>query len=836
MQAQAAQEGAQPATGTSEPHASRLPRQRRLRDPVARGAPRRRPRGRRRSSPSPTGRRAAAAPWRRRRSSPWPQRARPARPPAATRPRARGVEALCARWPRAAGRRRLRPDPARSRDRHPAARHRQRARLAAARATAARRRSSGPSRAARRETGVTTMLIDEGLDTGPTPARPRDADRRRGDGRPSWSARLARLGAEVLVETLARPGCAAALRPAPQDHARATLAPILRRRTGASTGARVRDRDRAPRSRLPPLARHDDVARRAARSSCCGRARTRPARAAAGHGRSRVDRDALVVACGDGTTPAPARGAAREPAAHAARPPSPPARASSPARASTSRRPMPTPRDGSPSGSCSSRSRPARTLAERLAAPDADALDPRERAFLHELVLGTLRRRGDARPCAGRAPRSAARRGSTRPCSPPCASAPTRSCTCASPTAPPCRSRSSWRARRRPARPGFVNAVLRRLARGRRPAAARPRARPARLAHDRGLAARAGWPSAGSRDWAPTAPSPARARSSTRRRVVFRLNPRVPDALDRVRAAGTSCRARWRCPARGEASRRAATRARSPRASSTSRTRARSWWRHLAAVRAGRVLDACAAPGGKATLLADAGGAAVRVVAGEASRTRLRDAWPTLAARWGAPNVRVLGADALRPPFATAFDAVLLDAPCSGSARSGATPTSAGARAPADLERQAQRQRELLAALSRPLVAPGGRLVYATCSSSPRRTRTSSRRSCPRTRSFRSSRCRPGRARFADGHFARTRPERDGGDAFFAAVLRRGLRRLSRVLCGSLTVRFGECAARPSAELSIKRFAILLFKYGLLAVALLVTAGPQRAHRPCGSC
>ena len=34
------------------------------------------------------------------------------------------------------------------------------------------------------------------------------------------------------------------------------------------------------------------------------------------------------------------------------------------------------------------------TLDDRLAQPDAEALDPRERAFLHELLLGSLRRRG----------------------------------------------------------------------------------------------------------------------------------------------------------------------------------------------------------------------------------------------------------------------------------------------------------------------------------------------------------------------------------------------------------------------------------------------------------
>src|SRR5262249_19541159 len=83
----------------------------------------------------------------------------------------------------------------------------------------------------------------------------------------------------------------------------------------------------------------------------------------------------------------------------------------------------------------------------------------------------------------------------------------------------------------------------------------------------------------------------------------------------------------------------------------------------LAATR-GRILDACAAPGGQSLLLADAVGAG-RVVAAEVSPRRLR----TLAALrdvWGATALDVLRADAARPPFRAGFDAVLLDAPCSG--------------------------------------------------------------------------------------------------------------------------------------------------------------------------
>ena len=80
------------------------------------------------------------------------------------------------------------------------------------------------------ETGVTTMLIDEGLDTGPTllaRSTPIGPDETAAELEP----RLARLGAELLLETV-RGLEAGTLRPVPQDHGRATLAPILKKEDG----------------------------------------------------------------------------------------------------------------------------------------------------------------------------------------------------------------------------------------------------------------------------------------------------------------------------------------------------------------------------------------------------------------------------------------------------------------------------------------------------------------------------------------------------------------------------------------------------------------------------
>ncbi len=78
------------------------------------------------------------------------------------------------------------------------------------------------------ETGVTTMLMDEGLDTGPTFLQRRTRIGPQ-ETAPQLLERLSHDGAELLGETLARLG---GLEPRPQDGAGATLAPILKREDG----------------------------------------------------------------------------------------------------------------------------------------------------------------------------------------------------------------------------------------------------------------------------------------------------------------------------------------------------------------------------------------------------------------------------------------------------------------------------------------------------------------------------------------------------------------------------------------------------------------------------
>jgi 16S rRNA (cytosine967-C5)-methyltransferase len=133
-----------------------------------------------------------------------------------------------------------------------------------------------------------------------------------------------------------------------------------------------------------------------------------------------------------------------------------------------------------------------------------------------------------------------------------------------------------------------------------------------------------------------------------------------------------------------------------------------------AAVEAGRgdlVLDACAAPGGKATAVASVG---ADVVAGDVRSGRARRLAAN-AARLGAERVLTMVADATRPAFrAAAFDAVLIDAPCSGLGALRRRPDARWRIRPADVDRLAALQERMLRAAA-PLVRSGGRLLYSVC-------------------------------------------------------------------------------------------------------------------------
>jgi 16S rRNA (cytosine967-C5)-methyltransferase len=132
-----------------------------------------------------------------------------------------------------------------------------------------------------------------------------------------------------------------------------------------------------------------------------------------------------------------------------------------------------------------------------------------------------------------------------------------------------------------------------------------------------------------------------------------------------------------------------------------------------------RVLDACAAPGGKAAHLLERD-PSLRLIALDIDARRLRRTEETLR-RVGAgdtANVELKAADATDLGAwwdGTPLDAVLIDAPCSATGIVRRQPDILLHRKPADIDALVDTQARLLDALW-PVLAPGGVLVYATCS------------------------------------------------------------------------------------------------------------------------
>jgi 16S rRNA (cytosine967-C5)-methyltransferase len=131
-----------------------------------------------------------------------------------------------------------------------------------------------------------------------------------------------------------------------------------------------------------------------------------------------------------------------------------------------------------------------------------------------------------------------------------------------------------------------------------------------------------------------------------------------------------------------------------------------------------RIWDCCAAPGGKTLVLA-ARHPSAQILATDVSPSRLKALTHRLERDPSATNVRTLESDATAlPASAGDFDLILCDVPCSGTGTLARNPEIRHHLRPSDLARQAERQRALLAAaLSR--LAPGGNLLYSTCSLEP---------------------------------------------------------------------------------------------------------------------
>jgi 16S rRNA (cytosine967-C5)-methyltransferase len=193
-----------------------------------------------------------------------------------------------------------------------------------------------------------------------------------------------------------------------------------------------------------------------------------------------------------------------------------------------------------------------------------------------------------------------------------------------------------------------------------------------------------------------------------------------------------------------------------------------------------RVLDLCAAPGLKAGQLAQMLGQGI-LVACDLSASRLRTLAKLLPAQLP-PEVRLLliRLDATQPlPFGIRFDRILLDVPCSGTGTLSRNPEIKWRLQARDFARLAEAQGRMLRQALK-VLAPGGRLIYATCSLEPEENEQVVEKVLEEVQGYRTltraelAREFPAQAPLFDscGYF-RTRPDLHRTDGFFAAVITR---------------------------------------------------------------
>lgn len=204
--------------------------------------------------------------------------------------------------------------------------------------------------------------------------------------------------------------------------------------------------------------------------------------------------------------------------------------------------------------------------------------------------------------------------------------------------------------------------------------------------------------------------------------------------------------------------------------------------------RGARILDCCAAPGGKILAIADCNPDA-HVVAVELHSHRARllqrlvnGEKPSFAAR--AQPVQIVAADARNLPFAGEFDRVLADVPCSGTGTLARNPEIKWRLKFDDLADLHSRQLSILRS-SMEQVARGGRLIYSTCSLEKEENEDVVERALAEDSSFRVIDCRseldrlkaageltwPDLSSLRCGRYLRTLPGVHPCDGFFAAIL-----------------------------------------------------------------
>ncbi len=191
--------------------------------------------------------------------------------------------------------------------------------------------------------------------------------------------------------------------------------------------------------------------------------------------------------------------------------------------------------------------------------------------------------------------------------------------------------------------------------------------------------------------------------------------------------------------------------------------RSAQWVAPLLAPQPGdRILDACAAPGGKATHLAELIGDVGEIWAVDRSAGRLKRVAMN-ASRLGCGCIKAMAANAAdllerQPDWLGSFQRILLDVPCSGLGTLSRHPDARWRVTAETVEELLPLQARLLDAML-PLLAPGGRLVYATCTIHPAEN-------CAQVQRFLHD--------HMDFHLLSEQqswPDPEGGDGFYAAVI-----------------------------------------------------------------
>jgi 16S rRNA (cytosine967-C5)-methyltransferase len=196
-----------------------------------------------------------------------------------------------------------------------------------------------------------------------------------------------------------------------------------------------------------------------------------------------------------------------------------------------------------------------------------------------------------------------------------------------------------------------------------------------------------------------------------------------------------------------------------------------------------RILDCCAAPGGKTAAIADNNpDASVTAVELHPHRTRLMK---RLLHRTSGPGrIQIVGADARHLPLSASFDRVLTDVPCSGTGTLARNPEIKWRLQPGDLVELHERQLAILRS-AMTYVAPNGRLIYSTCSLEKEENEEVIAEALAGAKDFRLASCLteldrlksageltwPDPAQLTRGPYLRTIPGVHPCDGFFAAIL-----------------------------------------------------------------